>query len=83
MQPMELPPLSYGGLKIIQNPYMPTEKVKVAVDFRTFRERYFTLPWKPKELFKYEEIELHSMFIYNGMGICNPNTYYLIKNIGS
>jgi hypothetical protein len=66
---------AYSGLRVIESNHIPTKIVKIPVEWRTFRERWFTLPWKPKELFRYIDEEVEQALIVDGKIFCNHIAY--------
>lgn len=77
-----------GGLNIISNEYLPKKTIKdCPVEWRSFWERWFTLPWKPFELFKYEDVTLTTMLLIDEskfrptMLMTDKDAFLQIKNI--
>lgn len=65
----------WGGLNIIQSNFLEPKKVKYPVRWRTWKERFFTLPWNPGELFVYEEVDENFAIMFNNQILVNPWTY--------
>jgi len=77
---------NYSGLKfIVDNSLENVETVPAR--WRTFKERWFSLPFKPKQLFVYEDIPKPIMYRMNdgfghaGMIICNSIAYNQIRDL--
>lgn len=72
--------LSYMGYKIVPSNLLVDHKTKKVV--RTFKERLFSLPWRPLRKFKIVSytIPIQSILITNsGKMICHPTIYEKIK----
>ena len=70
----------WGGLQIMKSNYLEPKIEKIPVRWRTWKERFFTFPFNPGELFIYEEIKTNIAIIYNGNLIVNNWTFNNLLN---
>lgn len=70
----------YNGTPIIKSDYIPKKKKRIPVRWRTWKERFFSLPFKPKELFIYEEIEEEQILFFNNMAFMNSVVYNQVQH---
>lgn len=70
----------WQGINVVKSNYLEPKIVKIPVRWRTIRERYFTLPWRPKELFEYDLMDVNAVIMFSNIMVCNPIAYHRLNS---
>lgn len=72
----------YSGVKVVQDNFIDNFEW-IPKRMRTFRERWFTFPWRPKELFVYEKVPCARGYLVDkALLFANHNMFEHIKSHG-
>ncbi len=72
---------SLTGLSIYESRAIKDKYETVAYDWRTWKERFFSLPWEPGELFHYVKIvKSYTMIKHGDVLYCTAQGFEVLKN---